>query len=272
LQILQSIEALERGNIKETQNKPIMVHASDLNYYYCKYHGYVGAANKLFKEYLVASFQQCWGFNQAPFRLIQVLPEHIPADLGIVRRSFDVPCFGLQVIEDAVDLTKISEDILARSKKRTALKEDILKLAFFDIWTCNEDRHAGNYNILYKLVNGLYFIYPIDHEACFNHQNLERGLTEVTYEENLIYSTSFAKLFNSKELKNKERLENLKQRLYLCTESCKQKVNNYLQEIPNGWNINIVQKERELNQYLLNDQWFNTCWNTFLEFLQYFSN
>lgn len=270
--ILQSIEALEKGNIKETQNKPIMVHASDLNYYYCKYHGHVGAANKLFKEYLIASFMRCWGFNQAPFSLVQVLPEHIPADLGIVRKSFDVPCFGLQAIEDVADLSKLNEDILANSRRKTALKQDVLKLAFFDIWTGNEDRHTGNYNILYKLVDGSYVLYPIDHEACFNHGNFEHGLTEVTYQDNLIYSTFFSKMFNRKEFQNQERLENLKETFYLCSQSCKENVNDYLQEIPNGWNINTVQKEAELNQHLLNDEWFETCWNTFLEFLQYFTN
>jgi len=39
-----------------------------------------------------------------------------------------------------------------------------------------------------------------------------------------------------------------------------------------GWNINLAQKEEELNRYLLNDQWFEDCWQTFLEFLQYFTN
>lgn len=270
--ILQSIEALDRANIIDTQNKPIIVHASDLNFYYCKYHGHVGTAHRLFKEYLVASFLQCWGFNQSPFCLLEVLPEHIPVDLTITRRSFDVPCFALQSIEDAGDLNKITEDIIANSRRKTALKEDVLKLAFFDIWTCNEDRHTGNYNILYKLIDNSYLIYPIDHEACFNHQNLERGLALIDYESSLIYSTFFAKLFNPKELKNQERLENMKQRFYLCSKSCNQNVNNYLQDIPNGWHIDIVQKEAELNQYLLNDQWFEDCWNTFLEFLQYFAN
>lgn len=270
--ILQSIEALDKENIKETNNRPIIVHASDMNSYYCKYHGHVGAAHRLFKELVVAKFLHCWGFNQSPISLIEVRPEHIPVNLGIVRKCFDVPCFGLQAIEDAGELSKVTEDVLANSRKKSGLKEDVLKLAFFDIWTCNEDRHSENYNILYKLLDGSYVLYPIDHEACFNNGNFEHGLTEVTYQDNIIYSTFFAKLFNQAELKNQERLEKLKQTFYLCSQSCKENVNNFLQELPDGWNINIVDKEAELNQYLLNDEWFETCWNTFLEFLQYFTN
>ena len=272
MSILQSIESLDKENIIETQNRPIMVHGSDLNYYYCKYHGHIGTAHRLFKEYLVASFIRCWDFHQPHFNLLQVLPEHIPADLTIPKRCFDVPCFALERIAGADDLNKISEDTIGRSRKITALKEDVLKLAFFDIWTCNEDRHTANYNMLYKLIDGSFVIYPIDHEACFNHQNLERGLVLIDYESTLVYSSFFAKLFSSKELKSQQMLDKLKQRVYLCSRLCREQVKESLLEIPDGWNINLRQKEEELNRYLLNDQWFDDCWQAFLEFLQYFTN
>ncbi|WEK36022.1 MAG: hypothetical protein P0Y53_00790 [Candidatus Pseudobacter hemicellulosilyticus] len=246
-----------------------MVHASDLNFYYCKYHGHVGAAHKLFKEYLIASFLECWEFRRVPIGLIQVLPEHIPQNLGIVRKSFDVPSFGLQEIQGVADLSKINEDVLVNARPKRELKNDLLKLAFFDIWTCNEDRSSGNYNILYKHVDGEYVIYPIDHEACFNHGNFERGLTPITYEDNLIYSTLFYKLFHKGELKNKDNLEGLKERFYLYSRNCGKKVGKILQEIPQSWDINIVKKEGELKQFLLNDDWFEICWNSFIEFLNF---
>lgn len=269
--IFQSIEALDRANIIDTQNRPIIVHGSDLNFYYCKYHNLVGTAHRLFKEYLIACFLDCWQFNHAPFSLIEVRPEHVPIDLTIPRNRFDVPCFGLQKLENVFDLNKVTEDILANSKNKKALKADVLKLAFFDIWTCNEDRHINNYNILYRLADGEYIVYPIDHEACFNSQNLENGLFQITYEDSLIYSSFFSKLFKASDFSNKERIENLKDSFYLCTQNCRQNVNAYLQNIPAGWNVNLVAKEAELNQFLLNDEWFEECWHTFLEFLQYFT-
>lgn len=269
--IFQSIEALERANIIETQNRPIIVHASDLNFYYCKYHNFVGTAHRLFKEYLIACFLDCWQFNHAPFSLIEVRPEHIPADLTIPRNRFNVPCFGLQKLENVFDLNKVTEDILATSKNKKVLKADVLKLAFFDIWTCNEDRHINNYNILYRLVDGEYVVYPIDHEACFNSQNLENGLVQITYQDSLIYSTFFSKLFKISDFSNRGRLDKLKNNFYLCTQNCRQNVNAYLQNIPVGWNVNIAAKEAELNQFLLNDEWFEECWHTFMDFLQYFT-
>ncbi|WP_407520976.1 hypothetical protein PDL71_11120 [Lacibacter sp. MH-610] len=267
----QSIEALDKANIIATNNRPIIIHASDLNFYYCKYHSNVGTANRLFKEWLIASFLSDWQFNRSSINFIQALPEHIPNDLGIPRNQFDVPCFGLQKIDDAIDLTQISEDAVVRSRNKNNLKADLLKLAFFDIWTANEDRNSNNYNIIYKQVGGEYLGYPIDHEACFNFQNFENGLVQITYQDSLIYSSFFAKLFKTSEFKSKERVENLKDSFYLCSRNCRQNVNAYLQNIPAGWNVNIVAKEAELNQFLLNDEWFEECWHTFLEFLQYFT-
>ncbi len=241
--ILQSIEALSKANIIDTQNRPVIVHASDLNFYYCKYHNPVGTAHKLFKEYLAASFLDSWKFNHSPFSLIKVLQEHIPLDLTIPKNRFDVPCFGLQKIENAFDLNKVTEDILANSKNKKVLKADVLKLAFFDIWTCNEDRHINNYNLLYKLVDGEYILYPIDHEACFNSQNFENGLFQITYEDSLIYSSFFSKLFKTNEFKNVATLENSKQSFYLCAQSCRNNINEYLQNIPAGWSLDLTERQ-----------------------------
>src|SRR5690606_10943880 len=128
----------------------------------------------------------------------------------------------------------------------------------------------GNYNLLITYQNNQYEIIPIDHEACFNHQNLERGLVSIDYESNLIYTTLFSKLYKPEEFRNPVLLQELKQSLYLCSQNCKANIKKNLQNIPPDWNFDISVKEQELNQYLLNDAWFEECWQTFLEFLQYF--
>lgn len=272
LSVLHSIEALDRGNIIDTQNRPIIVHASDLNFYYCKYHTYTGSANRLFKEYLVASLLKCWNLNQSTFSLIKVLPEHIPIGLTIPKDGFDVPCFGLQKVEDVFDVTKITEDILLKSKYKSVLQDELLKIAFFDIWICNEDRHINNYNLLSKFVNGEYRLYPIDHEACFNSQNLENELIKIDYTDSLIYSTLFYKSFTVSDIPDNHNLAGLKRSFYLCVECCRQNININLQDIPPEWSINLEEKSKKLNQYLLTDIWFEDCWNTFLQYLRYFTS
>lgn len=271
MQILSSIEALDKQNIIDTQNKPILVHGSDMNFYFCKYSTPIGQAHRLFKEFVIGSFLAEWQFNHAPFNLIKVLPEHIPLDLTIAKNRFDAPCFGSQKLFDVVDLTKITEDVIVNSKHKNLLKSDLIKLTFFDIWTCNEDRHGGNYNILIKFEENGYRLYPIDHEACFNCQNFERGLVSIDYESTLIYTSFFSKLFKPSEFKNKKRLDILKQSLYLCSLKCRDKIDFILNNIPQEWNVNLGEKKSELNQFLLNDKWFEESWNKFLEFLQYYT-
>ncbi|MDE3212586.1 MAG: hypothetical protein KGM98_05070 [Bacteroidota bacterium] len=270
--ILTSIESLDKANIIETQNRPIIIHASDLNFYYCKYHYFAGTAHRLFKEYLIGSFLDCWQLKHSPISLIEVLPEHIPSDLTIPRNRFDVPCFRLQKLENAFDLNQLTENLLEKSRNNIELKADLIKLAFFDIWISNEDRHLNNYNILVKLDSRKYTIYPIDHEACFNSQNLENGLYQITFEDSLIYSTLFSKLFKINEFSNKARTENLKESFYLCTLNCRRHLKSFLENIPAGWSVDIAKKEEELHQYLLNKNWFEECWHTFLDFLQYFTD
>jgi hypothetical protein len=220
----------------------------------------------------VACFLGCWQFNQAPFALVQVRPEHIPVDLTIPKNRFDAPCFGLQKIQNAFDLNKATEGILINSREKDVLKASVLKLAFFDIWTSNEDRHSNNYNLLAQFINNKYILYPIDHEACFNSQNLERGLFSITYEDSLIYSTFFRNLFKANKFRNKQRIENLKQSFYLCALNCRQHINFYLQGVPQEWNVDIATKETELSRFLLNDKWYEECWHTFLEFLAKFAS
>lgn len=111
LSVLHSIEALDKGNIIDTQNRPVIVHASDLNFYYCKYHNNIGSANRLFKEFVIASLLKCWNLNHSNFSLIKVHSEHIPIGLTIPRDRFNTPCFGLQRVEDVLDINKMTEDL-----------------------------------------------------------------------------------------------------------------------------------------------------------------
>jgi hypothetical protein len=269
LPYLQSIESLAKENIIITQNRPIIVHCSDQNYYYCKYHRGHGSAYRLFKEYFMASLIDCWELKHADFNIVQVLAEHLPDDLGIPKRHFSFPCFGSKKIIDTVILSKVNEDVLLKSKGKHNIKEDLLKISFFDMVFANEDRHLNNYNILLSQIQNEYMLYPIDHEACFNHSNIDRGMAVLTYEETLIYSTLFNKLYSNYELKDKKALALLKDKYYLCYRNCVNKIDEILATTPAEWGINIAAVSGNLKSYLT-DEWFNECWREFLIYLQLF--
>ncbi len=113
--ILESIESLDPANIVETMSRPVMVHASDLEYYYCKYNRLSSRAYRLFKEHLIAGFLPFWSFNTMPVNSIQVKNEHIPEGLGINRRHFDYPCFGLQQVPYATELDHYNLELLDKN-------------------------------------------------------------------------------------------------------------------------------------------------------------
>ena len=266
---MQSIEFLDKENIIDTQNKPIIVHASDQNYYYCKYHNGTGAAYRLFKEYLISCFTIYWGLNQTDVKFIEVQPEHVPINLGIPKRCFTAPCFGSKKILDAVMLSKMYEDVLLKSKGRQNIKKDIFTISFFDMIFANEDRHMNNYNILFSQASNEYLLYPIDHEACFNHGNIDKNMVALTYEDTLIYSDIFNKLFNNTELKDKVTLAQAKDKYYLCYRNCINKIEEIVALTPKAWQIDINQMTGRLKSFLT-DEWFNECWREFLMLLQLF--
>lgn len=268
---LSSVETLDSANIVDTMNRPIMLLASDLNYYYCKYNKFSGKAYRLYKEFLIASFLPIWEFETTPIDIIYIKDEHIDHTLGISRSYFKLPCFGSQKINNASELDNHNIGLLTKSKISKKFKEDFLKLCFFDIWTANEDRSHNNYNLLIAASNKKYELYPIDHEACFNHTELSQAIIPISYEESLIYSEAFSKIFNTKEL-NPDKVDSLKDMCYLCIQNCKKEIKDILSKLPVEWGIDIDIEEHFLNNFLFEDNWMKQCWMTFQTYLQYFIN
>jgi hypothetical protein len=265
--LLHSIESLDPANIVETMNRPILVHANDLEYYYCKYNRLSSRAYRLFKEHLVASILHYWNFNTAPIGTINIKDEHIPPDLGISRSHFAYPCFGLQQVPYATELDKHNIGLL-RKKLSPTFKRDFLRLAFFDIWIANEDRSHNNYNILLQASQNGYRLFPIDHEACFNHADNARTLIPLTYEESLIYSEAFVTLFTPQTVQVV--LAGLNQNAYLCWQACFAGIDIILASIPPQWQIDIQSENSELAGLLFSDDWFDEAWQNFEMYIGYF--
>jgi len=267
--LLYSIEELDPANIIDTMNRPIIVHASDLYHYYCKYHRLHGQAYRLYKEFLIASFLSHWNFHSSPVNLIQVKAEHIPTNLGIRRSDFAYPCFGLQKIASGTELDKHNSDILISRKISPRFRSDFLRLAFFDIWLANEDRSHNNYNVLLSAVEGRYELFPIDHEACFNHNVLTGPLTLLTFEDSLIYSEAFERLFRPKDI-TPEAIVGLRESCYLYVGACQKNIDLILASVPPAWGIDQAAQKTLLTQFLFTDQWFREAWQEFCTFLHRF--
>nr|WP_090107141.1 hypothetical protein [Chitinophaga sp. CF118] len=119
--------------------------------------------------------------------------------------------------------------------------------------------------------DGRYELFPIDHEACFNHGELISELYPITYEESLVYSEAFNTLFKKSDF-TRSNIALLKDKYYVCVESCKDRVKEVLNEIPPSWGIDVQQEQQILNTFLFDDLWFETVWTTFQSYIQFFLN
>lgn len=253
-------------------NQPVLVYADDMNYYYCKYNRLSYRAYRLYKEFLIASFLPFWDFLTTHIGIVKVKPEHLPPDLGISKNNFEMPCFGSRQIKRASEFDQLFRQMQNLDKLSNRFKDDFLKLCFFDIWVANEDRSHNNYNLLVTDKSGQYDLYPIDHEACFNHGELINPIIPITYEESLICSDAFYKLFRPIELTSHEEVLNLKQKYYLCAQRCKKAVMQILEEIPEQWNIHKDVEFDNLMKYLFSESWFSNAWSVFKTYIAYFLN
>ena len=268
MKTLQTIEPLNPETIVLTNERPLIAHCNDFKDYYIKYHKGIGSATRLFNEYLIACLLPIWGFNCPNYALVNVLPNHLPDNLGLNKKYFDTPCFGVEKIENCFDLTESNVEILKKSENKKRLKDDIIRLGFFDIFIANEDRHLANLNTLSKLEGSEYLLFPIDHVAIFNQHGFKHELTELTYDESIINSALFSKIVNDRDLPRKLALRRMKESLYLCSQICSNSLNEILKDIPLEWQINTTEIKQKLLDLCFSGEWFEKCWEVFVQYLQ----
>jgi hypothetical protein len=62
--------------------------------------------------------------------------------------------------------------------------------------------------------------------------------------------------------------EELKKSWYICTTLCKENYYEIINSIPEQWSINKHLLVNQINSFMMQEDWFNICWETYLEFLQ----
>lgn len=194
---LNSISSIQKV-FCDTNRSPVVVLADDFNEYVCKHTRHT-PASYLFNELLANRFLKYWNLKVPEVVFIKVKPEHLkPEDFSAKLQpvDFNVTTIGFEYLMNSFEANQLMATIKSsKSIKLFQQKNDLLKIALFDIWIANEDRKQNNYNLLlvqepYGKIN----FAPIDHEMIFNTGNLDKGLVELTEDESLATSTIFRKL------------------------------------------------------------------------------
>jgi hypothetical protein len=253
-----------------TGDLPLLVTCSDFSDWVCK-HGRM-STSPLFNEVIGSRFAEIWGLKTPHISLIQVSIDHLP-DIHLNRvppAYFNKPCFGSSYIEDSVVIDKSVLPSFRNEtfKKKIANKTDLLKIALFDIWLGNEDRHHGNTNLLLdESLPKEYYLNVFDHGAIFNSNALKYGLELISDNESLICSELVQILFERNK-KLTQIVDNIIKDYYLCISECHKELNNILQEIPLEWGLDLENLELLLNKYLFSQEWCKKCENHFRALIQ----
>jgi hypothetical protein len=145
------------------------------------------------------------------------------------------------------DLVKEIEQV-ANKKGFNKFKnpDDLIRIAIFDLWVDNADRHSGNYNLLTKMEDGKLKIITIDHAFTFgglkgmnifNASTLPDSYKKLSESQ---YFRSMIKYFNKNE-----RLDIANQFLSLLEElDIENLIDEVFTQIPAQWGINPILKKR----------------------------
>lgn len=253
-----------------TGDIPILVTCKDMSDWICK-HGR-NSVSPLVNEILGSSFATIWGLKTPEISIINVAPNHIPIKFAPQLQPifFNKPCFGSSFLKDGqvIDKSLIPSFKKSTFRRKILNKNDLLKIALFDIWIGNDDRHHGNSNLIIdQTKKGEYYFNVFDHGAIFNTSALNYGIELISENESLITSEISTILFgNVNNLL--EIVDKIVQDFYLCVKNCEKELSNILLNIPVEWNFNIVNFELLLRNNIFKKDWYNKCEMHFRELIQ----
>lgn len=258
---LNSITEVKAEDKFDTRgSQPFKVFCSDMNYYICKYHKEFGFPSYLFNEFIAARFLQIWNLPVPQFAFLKINTDHIQL-LDLPKHYFDKNCFGSFFNGDCKEVDKFFLTMPFMQKIGIETKLDFLKIAMFDIWLCNEDRHFENFNLLFDIKTNQFV--PIDHSFCFNTSNLNKVPDLISENESILSSPLLSQLFVRTLQANFNEY-----RLRIITEFkrdvslCHDELNNVLQQLPLDWNSDLDFLRSRL-EYYFSDNWLQECTNQF---------
>lgn len=268
MKILHTIEKAHKM-FSTSGSSPLLVTCDDFNDWVCKYDQF---PKNLFNELIASNFAGIFGIKTPEAALIKVRSEHISLDEmpNLQLNWFDKLCFGSRYLKNSkeIDRTTLSlfQDLSFQRKLEN--KNDFLKIALFDIWLANEDRHHNNTNLLLcSTPEKINLFYAIDHVCIFNSGSLQYGLFQLTEEDSILRS-ELAKVLFGKSRDLNLVVNNIVENFYLCTQECEEKLIEILQLVPESWELNITEISDAIRSQLFSDEWKQECIKTFRTYIQ----
>lgn len=222
--------------LNTTGSQPVIAFANDLEFYACKY----DSVTKLINEYLAHAFLKVWGFQVFEAAFVNIKPEQISPEIisnRIQPHDFQKPTFGLKYDEQSLDVNNTLAGLKGdyHELNKYYNRFDLLKIALFDLWLANTDRHQGNYNLMLHSKNQQFIFTPIDHSDIFDGCNLGRyPLAQLTIEDSVL-SSDIAKTFLYPKSKIIDEAQELLENFPTFVANCGNLLALIVEDIPELW-------------------------------------
>jgi hypothetical protein len=262
--MLHSIAKIQQ--VYPTGQKPVLVQCDDLEFYVCKHNQGQIISYSLFIELIVHHLLKCINVRVAEQVLVQIKTEHVLGTQECQPLFFkNIPCFATKYLENASEWSQFP--MTKETVKQIINAEDIIIVAFMDIWLANEDRNYNNFNLLLNPSDNKFEIIPIDHEACLNSKGFDadRPLYSISYDESIINTPHFQALVKPL-LKTKKDAVDLAESLYFRVNALEKHYNEKVIDIPSDWKIPMPYI-KALKANIFQEDWLNETKTTFFTFL-----
>ncbi|MEB2786378.1 HipA family kinase [Algoriphagus persicinus] len=263
---LVSIEKVEK-KYATVGSHPLLVHASDLEHYICKY-PFFPEDHKLINEFLAFHFARLWGIRTPEMNLVILKQEHLAESLigqGLSFRSIQNPLVGSLQLEDVTEIFDHLAEGISEADLAKYDRKEFLKIALFDIWLSNEDRNTGNINLLLGINESSSVPIAIDHEKIFNSGSPFGKIYELTYEDSMFYTKLFHRLFRSRN-KYLRMIEEISSSLESYSTRCFDNLPEIIDDIPAEWGYNSEEIFEYLQQGIFSTEWLDSVKRSFNEF------
>lgn len=192
------------------------------------------------KEFLCALLLQYWDILTPPFFSCSVSDELLINELNDDNRfRLTDSYFASLFFENATELNELFEFKGKVALKNIVEREDLIKIALFDIWIENDDRKASNSNVLLKSENNLFRIYAIDHAFTFASlglNNLYPGVLSFSDNDSILYSEFGKEIVKFCEI-NANWIASYEQYFYLCVENVNKNFDKIISKIPVNYSL-----------------------------------
>lgn len=261
------------SDIRETNNHPVIGECEDLQDYVIKHNRGYFPCNKLVNELLASYFLRIWEIPTPEVAFVNVREQDIRDWISSFCQPgfFNIPCFGTYFYAHGLEFNLFLEKIRDYERQKFSNLTDALRIGLFDVWMANEDRMVNNPNLLIVPKEQGYEITAIDHESCFNTNNLQQGLYNISVEDSILAHPAIVQLCGA-IIRNKAEIDRILEKSYLCIRKCEKELSGILSFVPAEWQVDTTRYEQLLRKHLFREEWFNSVRTNFLTILQQVNN